>query len=573
MRRDHANLRLLFRDDAVYRDVVCFSWDVKTFRGGVEVSRYLTQHVPIAMISGMRIAENGIQRRNLALLGGETIEAIFSFESCYGTGLGLLLLTCAPDARAVLLTMGLQDLKEMPFRIEGHRPWGKVQLGEAEDEVLETIGRVSEKARSDEPEVLVIGAGHSGLAIAARLQAMDINTLVVDRARRLGDVWRGRYASLHLHTTVFNNHLPYLPFPATYPVYTPRDQMADWLEVYADALGLNVKKETSITSAVYDDEQAEWTVTLNGAGEGTCLHPKHIVMANGFFALEPKLPDILGLSDFKGKVLHSSSCRLAELEHGIKAVVVGTGNSGHDLSRDFASDLGADVTMIQRSPSIVTNIETAQELYEGNQEQVPAAWRDFLLGALPYEFLVAEHQVVTKIAMKRDRALIAGLNEAGYQTHYGDDESGYLVHILRYGGGFVLDWGSCQMIIDGKIAVESGTSIERVDRDGVFLTNGKYIKADLLVFATGYQDYSVSVRELFGEDVAQRVGQVWGYDSEGELASMFKSTGQPGLWLCGGSVIFARAFSRQLALQIAGDLAGLKARHELGLRSLKGVDL
>ena len=105
---------------------------------------------------------------------------------------------------------------------------------------------------SSQPDVVVIGAGQGGLAVAANLGLLGVDTLVLEKNERVGDSWRKRYRSLVLHDPVWADHLPYLPFPASWPIYAAKDKIADWLEFYASAMELNVWTSTEILSSAYD---------------------------------------------------------------------------------------------------------------------------------------------------------------------------------------------------------------------------------------------------------------------------------------------------------------------------------
>ena len=87
--------------------------------------------------------------------------------------------------------------------------------------------------------MLVVGGGHAGLSIAARLKQLGIDALIVDREARVGDNWRTRYHALTLHNQVQVNHLPYMPFPANWPSYIPKDKLAGWFEAYAETMELD----------------------------------------------------------------------------------------------------------------------------------------------------------------------------------------------------------------------------------------------------------------------------------------------------------------------------------------------
>ena len=151
-----------------------------------------------------------------------------------------------------------------------------------------------------DPVVLVVGGGHAGLSIAARLGQLGIDTLIVDRHKRIGDNWRTRYHSLTLHNEVFVNHLPYLPFPPNFPVYIPKDKLANWFEFYVEAMELNFWTGTEFVSGSYDDKRKQWSVTLKRAdGTTRVMHPRHLIFATGVSSI-PTFPDLPGLKDFAG---------------------------------------------------------------------------------------------------------------------------------------------------------------------------------------------------------------------------------------------------------------------------------
>ena len=136
-----------------------------------------------------------------------------------------------------------------------------------------------------DPAVVVVGGGQAGLSIAARLKALGVDTLIVDRHERIGDNWRRRYHSLTLHNEVHVNHLPLMPFPPTFPVFIPKDKLASWFESYVEALDLNYWTGTELVSGSYDDAAQRWTLALRRSdGSERTLHPRHVVFATGVSA-------------------------------------------------------------------------------------------------------------------------------------------------------------------------------------------------------------------------------------------------------------------------------------------------
>jgi len=95
------------------------------------------------------------------------------------------------------------------------------------------------------PQVIIVGAGHGGLMLAARLKRLGVRTLVIDWQKRIGDSWRLRYKTLVLHDHIWANCFPYLKYPDNWPVFIPKDKFANWLESYASIMELNIVRATA----------------------------------------------------------------------------------------------------------------------------------------------------------------------------------------------------------------------------------------------------------------------------------------------------------------------------------------
>lgn len=165
--------------------------------------------------------------------------------------------------------------------------------------------------------------------------------------------------------------MAYLPFPKNWPQFTPKDKLGDWFEAYASLMELNVWTNTSVVSAAYDEHKSIWTVTVRKPdGFERTLHPKHVVFATGHSG-EPKVPIFPGQEIFRGTVYHGSQHRdAAEYDvRGKKVIVVGTGNSGHDIAENFYEN-GADVTMLQRRGTYVISVDKGVfMLHEGTHDE------------------------------------------------------------------------------------------------------------------------------------------------------------------------------------------------------------
>ena len=113
-----------------------------------------------------------------------------------------------------------------------------------------------------QPYCVIVGGGQGGIALGARLRQLDVPTIIVEKNSRPGDSWRHRYKSLCLHDPVWYDHLPYVKFPENWPVFSPKDKIADWLEAYTKVMELNYWGSSDVTHARYDDDSGEWTVDV-----------------------------------------------------------------------------------------------------------------------------------------------------------------------------------------------------------------------------------------------------------------------------------------------------------------------
>jgi len=244
--------------------------------------------------------------------------------------------------------------------------------------------------------VLIVGGGQAGLSIAARLKQLQVDTLIVDREQRIGDNWRSRYHALTLHNQVHVNHLPYMPFPPNWPAYIPKDKLAGWFEAYAESMELNCWTATVFEGGIYDRRKRRWSVVLRRAdGTKREMRPRHVVMATGVSGI-PNLPDIPALQNFSGTVLHSSQYDDGEAWKGKNAVVIGTGNSGHDIAQDLHSS-GANVTLVQRSSTLITNIEPSAQLAYAMYEEGPSLEDcDIIAASMPLSLAKRTHVLLTE---------------------------------------------------------------------------------------------------------------------------------------------------------------------------------
>ena len=409
-----------------------------------------------------------------------------------------------------------------------------------------------------DPEVLVVGSGQAGLSIAARLKQQNIDTLVIDKNERVGDNWRNRYHSLKLHNQTHVNHLPYMPFPPTWPTYIPKDKLAGWFEYYAESMELNVWTKTTFISAEYDESEKNWKVILRlSDGNERILKPKHIVMAVGVSSV-PNRNKIPGMEGYKGKVIHSTDYSSGRDYKGKNVLVYGTGTSAHDVAQDLYVH-GANVKIVQRSPSMVVNVEPSAQLpYQLYKEGPNTDDCDLITISTPLDVLKKTHQLLTQKTKEIDKPLLDKLEEVGFRLEYGEENTGWQFKYLTRGGGYYFNVGASDLIANGKIKVIQFSDISNFNPSGIEMKSGENFEIDLMVTATGYKGQEYVVEKFFGKSVVEKIGPIWGFDNNRqELRNMWMQTKQPGLWFHAGSLAQCRIFSKFLALQIKAIKEGI----------------
>jgi putative flavoprotein involved in K+ transport len=354
-------------------------------------------------------------------------------------------------------------------------------------------------------------------------------------------------------------------------VFSPKDKIGDWLEMYTKVMELNYWPSTECKSASYDEKRKEWTVKLRRNGKTITLKPKQLILATGMSGIA-NVPKFQGARKFKGVQHHSSRHPGGEAYRGKKCVVIGSNNSAHDICADLWEH-GADVTMVQRSSTHVARSDTLMELGLGalySETAVKAGITtekaDMIFASIPYAILAGFQIPVYKAIAERDAKFYERLEKAGFMHDWGDDDSGLFMKYLRRGSGYYIDVGASDLIADGKVKLKSGVDVAEITEKGARLSDGSELPADLIVYATGYGSMNGWAEKLISKEVADKVGKCWGLGSstgkdpgpwEGELRNMWKPTRQEALWFHGGNLHQSRHYSKYLALQMKARLENI----------------
>ena len=558
--RDVDSATALFADECYWRDLVSFTWNLKTVEGREAIADMLNATLDQTDPSNWEISAEPTEADGVT-------EAWLTFETAVGRGSGHVRIT---GGKGFTMLTTLDELKGHEEPSGERRPFGtehganpeRVTWKERREEELAELGR------SRDPEVVIIGGGQGGIALGARLRQLGVPAIIVERNERPGDSWRRRYKSLALHDPVWYDHLPYLKFPDNWPVFAPKDKIGDWLEFYTRIMELNYWGSTTARSATFDESAGRWNVTVDRAGEEITLRPRQLVIALGVSG-KPNIPEFPGQDEFRGEVQHSSQHAGPDGYAGKKVVVVGSNNSAFDICGALW-EVGADVTMVQRSSTHIIKSDSLMEYGLGDLYSeravaggVDTRTADMVFASLPYRIMGGILKPAYDKAREVDADFYQRLTDAGFDLDFGDDDTGLFMKYLRRGSGYYIDVGAADLVADGKVKLAKG-QVEKFSEKGVTLADGTELEADLVVFATGYGSMNGLAADIIGQDVADRLGKVWGLGSdttkdpgpwEGEQRNMWKPTQQQNLWVHGGNLHQSRFYSLYLALQ-------LKARQE-----------
>jgi len=344
----------LFQDDSYWRDLVAFTWNIKTMEGKDAVRAMLESQLAAVKPSGWKVDEAA----GVTDEGGVTT-GWFTFETDVFRGYGLVrlrdgkiwtLLTTAVELKGHEEPLGFNRPLGAKHGAAKHRPSWK----EDREEEARTLGVTRQ------PYVVIVGGGQGGIGLGARLKMLGVPTIIVEKHARPGDSWRNRYKSLCLHDPVWYDHMPYLPFPPNWPVFSPKDKIGDWLEMYVKVMELNYWGSTVCRHATYDDKTKEWTLVVERDGKAITLRPKQLVLATGMSG-KPNLPKFPGMERFRGDQHHSSKHPGPDAYAGKKAVIIGSNNSAHDIAAALWEN-DADVTMVQRSSTHIVRSSTLMDI-------------------------------------------------------------------------------------------------------------------------------------------------------------------------------------------------------------------
>ncbi|MGZ4506615.1 MAG: flavin-containing monooxygenase [Blastococcus sp.] len=306
-------------------------------------------------------------------------------------------------------------------------------------------------------DVLVVGAGPAGLAVTACLRRRGIDVLAVDRGAAVGDSWRQRYDRLHLHTPRVQSALPGLRIPRRFGRWVAKDDVAEYLRLYADHHGIRPRFGVSVHRLERDG--AGWRAETDGAP----LQARQVVLASGYNS-EPVRPAFPGQDGFAGEVLHASAYTDPTRFRGRDVLVVGAGNTGAEIAADLAESGASSVRLAVRTPPNVIPRQFGP---------VPTTLLGITLDYSPAWLTDPLNRLL-------QRQFVGDLTRYGLPAAH----RGVVAQMRATGVTPTIDVGLVRELRAGRVTPVA--ALERFEDDAAVLADGSRLRPDVVIAATGY---------------------------------------------------------------------------------------
>ncbi|KAI1779526.1 FAD/NAD(P)-binding domain-containing protein [Hypoxylon cercidicola] len=574
-----------FAGQAFWRDMLALTSHLRTFTTPNIVSTAFLETKSLRGVVG-----------DVALDGAATFISatpVLQFIDCR-----IVFRTSTPAAtcggRLILLptkTESELDQEILQWRIWILSTWIENLDVQVEDEsLLRSPGRKLKGVETIETDVIIIGGGNSGIAVAARLKALGVESVIIDRNAEVGDNWTLRYDCMTFHIPTSSTELPYLRYNKDLqtPHLLRRMELAEHLKRYAAAFNLNIINSVNIQSTLYDQVGKQWAVKFRTPDGERKIICKQLVQATGICSQKPYTPPIPGSNHYRGINIHSVQYKSGKsiVTQGAKsALVIGLANTGFDIVEDCYA-AGLKTTMIARSPTYLVPMDYVFDVRAlGAYDHFPTDVADKMLLTLPtsVDTQLIHGLLSQKASEEPDR--YKPLAEAGFPVIDSRHPDGHLQHyLLERGGGHYVDMGKgVHLIAEGKVGVKGGAEPVAFTETGLRFSDGSTLDADAVVWCTGFADRDArtmaaeilsggsvagtavdgidngTAENLLGpREIAARLDSTYALDSEGEIRGLWKRPlRMENYWVMGGHTQFQRWYSRIVAQQIKLALEGI----------------
>ncbi|KAJ3549049.1 hypothetical protein NM208_g709 [Fusarium decemcellulare] len=454
-----------------------------------------------------------------------------------------------------------------------------------EDESLLQAPSKLHNADTIETDVFIIGGGNSAVTLAARLKALGVDTVMVERNARVGDNWGRRYDCMKFHVPTSFCEFPYLNYDKDLqaPHLLTKDELAEQVRLFVSSFDLNVITSAKIQSTVYDQSSKRWTIKFDTPNGTRTAVSKQLVQATGIASQKPYLPAVADENLYKGISIHSAAYKSGKdlVQQGAKSVlVIGSANTAFDVLEDCHA-AGLQTTIVVRSPTYLVPLdyvchETSLGAYNFGVE---AADRMFLTLPAAVDGQLAR-DLFRMFASKEPNRYDA-LKAAGFPVLDSADPSQALYsNLVEKAGGHYVDIGGSDLIVEKKVGLKALVEPVGFTSTGLRFSDDSTLDADAVIWCTGFADrdsrtvvadilggddtsaangVSNGTKNLLGpRDIAARLDATWGVDSEAEIRGMWKRHSRlDNYWIMGGYTQQHRWHSKTLALQIKAALEGI----------------
>jgi cation diffusion facilitator CzcD-associated flavoprotein CzcO len=341
--------------------------------------------------------------------------------------------------------------------------------------------------------VLIVGAGISGLATAACLRRRGVEYVIIEKHARAASAWHNHYHRLHLHTNKRISQLPYKKFGKNIPRYPSRQQVLDYLNDYQQAFNIQPVFNTIATSIKKED--GYWiTQTTNGI-----FKSKFLVMATGPFG-KPKPVVIQGMETFPGRIVHSAAYKTGKDFAGQKVLVIGFGNSACEIAID----------LFEQGATPFMSVRSAVNIVPRDVLGIPVLGLSLLLNRLP-------PRIADLLSAPLANIIIGDITRLGLKRK----PYGPLEQVRREGKSPILDIGTIQMIRKGRIKIVG--DIDFIEGNMVHFKQGETQPFDAIVACIGYTQDEIKIIEVAGDR----------FEDLRVSANRQQYFGRDGLYFCG----------------------------------------
>ncbi|KAF9641523.1 putative flavin-containing monooxygenase protein [Lasiodiplodia theobromae] len=552
---------LFFSGSKVYwKDSLALTAHLRTFTDADVISSALLETAKLRAVSEFKV--EGVAKFLPATPVLQFIDSGLSFKT------GSPGATCS--GRILLLPVKDNDRTQWKIWIFSTRI-ESLDIQKEDESLLKNPGRQLDGLQTIETDVFIIGGGNAAVALAARLKALGVESVMAERSARPGDNWALRYDCMKFHIPTAFCELPYMTYDKHLqtPHLLTKDELAEQVRRYVATFHLNIINSAKIVSAKYDQSTQQWTVKFETpAGLRTAVS-KHLVQATGIGSQKPYVPPMADQDKYKGISIHSAQFKNGKelADKGAKsALIIGSANTAFDILVDIHA-AGLRTTLNARSPTYIVPLSyVCDPLSLGAYDVlgVDAADRNFLTLPTAVDGQLAKGLFAAFASREPER--YSKLAAAGFPVlDSAHPDCALASNLLERAGGHYVDVGGTSLIADGKAAVKAGVAPVAFTADGVRFADGSEVQADAVVWCTGFRDKNVrdvAAEALGGGEVergiAARLDATWGVDAEGEIRGMWKRHARvDNFWVMGGFTQQHRWHSATLAVQIKAALEGV----------------